>query len=99
MLAAAQGARVSSPWRNGLDGRTTPANNRVMTKEELIQKLNDLTDAEYATVAPFLEADLESADDLEALRKEVEAGRQSASTDPILEAVDVYARVRKSLSE
>jgi hypothetical protein len=70
-----------------------------MTKEDLIQKLQALPEDEFARVAPFLQADLEALDDLEALHQEVEAGRRSATTEPVLEAADVYARVRQALFE
>ncbi len=69
-----------------------------MTKEELIRKLKDLPDAQFAQVAPFLEADLDAVDDLAALHKEIEAGRRSAASEPTLEAASVYARVRQALS-
>ncbi len=70
-----------------------------MTKEDLIQKLRALPDDQFARVAPFLEADLEAVGDLAALHQEIEAGRRSATGEPILEAADVYARVRQALSE
>ena len=70
-----------------------------MTKEDLIQKLRALPDDQFARLAPFLEADLEAVDDLAALYREVDAGRQSATAEPVLEAADVYARVRQALSE
>lgn len=73
-------------------------NDRV-TKEGLIKKLKGLSRGEFAKVAPFIEADLEAADDLAALNKEIEAGRRSAMNQPILEARAVYARVRQALAK
>ncbi len=70
-----------------------------MTKEDLIQKLRALPDDQFAKLAPFLEADLEAVDDLAALHREVDAGRRSATAEPVLEVADVYARVRQALSE
>ena len=70
-----------------------------MTKEDLIKKLKGLSKDQFAKVAPFIEADIEAADDLAALHKEIEVGRQSATSQPILEAKDVYARVRQALSK
>jgi len=70
-----------------------------VTKEDLIKRLKGLSKEQFARVAPFIEADLEVADDLAALRNEIEAGRRSAATQPILEAKDVYARVRQALSK
>ena len=70
-----------------------------MTKEDLIQKLKALLEAEFARVAPFIEADLEVAGDLAAIHQEIAAGRESANTESILEAKDVYARVRQALTK
>jgi hypothetical protein len=73
--------------------------NKGVTKDDFIKRLKDLSEDHFAQVAPFLEADLEAADDLAALHREIEAGRKSAATQPILEANDVYARVRQALSK
>jgi hypothetical protein len=73
--------------------------NVVVTKEDLIKRLKGLSKGRFAKVAPFIEADLDAADDLAALHKEIEAGRHSAATQPTLEANDVYARVRQALSK
>jgi hypothetical protein len=70
-----------------------------MTREDLIRKLRSLTDEQFVGVAPFLEADLESVDELAALHGEIEAGRRSARTEPVLDAKDVYVRVRQALSK
>ena len=70
-----------------------------MTKEDLIKRLKELSDLRFSQVAPFIEADLDAVDDLAALHKEIEAGRRSAASDPILDAKDVYARVRQALSK
>ena len=70
-----------------------------MTREELIRKLQGLSEEEYKRIAPFLEADLESVEELEAIHREIAAGRRSAETEPILDAKDVYQRVRKALSK
>ena len=70
-----------------------------MTKEDLIKKLKGLSKGQFAKVAPFIEADIEAADDLAGLHKEIDAGRKSAATQPILEARDVYARVRQALAK
>lgn len=70
-----------------------------MTKEDLIKRLKGLSKGRFAKVAPFIEADLDAADDLAALHEEIEAGRHSAATQPILDAKYVYARVRQALSK
>ena len=71
----------------------------IVTKEDLIQKLKALPEVEFARIAPFIEADLEVAEDLGALHQEIAAGRRSAGTEPILDAKDVYARVRQALTK
>jgi hypothetical protein len=83
----------------GLAATRPGKDNGNVTKEDLIKKLKDLSEDHFARVAPFLEADLEAVDDLAILHQEIEAGRRSAAKEPILEAKDVYARVRQALSE
>lgn len=73
--------------------------NALVSREELIRKLQELPEEKLAAVLPFLEADLESVDELSALHREIEAGRRSARTEPILDAEQVYARVRQALSK
>ena len=51
-----------------------------MTKEDLIKKINELSDDRFEHVLPFLEADLDAAEDLGALHRAIEAGRRSAAT-------------------
>ena len=70
-----------------------------VTRDDLIKRLKGLSKEQFARVAPFIEADLDAADDLAAVHKEIEAGRRSAATQPILDAKDVYARVRQALSK
>jgi len=70
-----------------------------VTKEDLIRRLKGLSKGRFAEVAPFIEADLEAADDLAALRKEIRAGRRSAAAQPLLEAQAVYDRVRQALAK
>ena len=77
-----------------LESEPSSLDNVNVTKE-----LKGLSKGRFAKVAPFLEADLDAADDLTALHKEIEAGRHSAATQPILDAKDVYARVRQALSK
>jgi hypothetical protein len=70
-----------------------------VTKEDLIRRLQGLSDVRFSLVAPFIEADLDAVDDLSALHKEIEAGRRSAASEPVLDAKDVYAQVRQALSK
>ena len=82
-----------------LESRRSGADNGDVTKEDLIKRLKELSEDRFAQVAPFIEADLDAVEDLAALHREIEAGRRSAATQPILEAKDVYARVRQALSQ
>ena len=70
----------------------------MVTRDELLRKLSELPPERFEQVAPFIEADLAAADDLAGLHREIEAGRRSAASEPLLPAQDVYARVRKALS-
>jgi len=70
-----------------------------VTREDLIRKLKELPEADFARVAPFIEADLETTEDVAALQREIESGRPSARTEPILEAAEVYARIRHALAK
>lgn len=69
-----------------------------MTRKDLIRKLEALSEEEFARVVPFLEADVDAVGNLADLHQEIEAGRRSAATEPVLDAKDVYARVRRSVS-
>jgi 5,10-methylenetetrahydrofolate reductase len=82
-----------------LDSILLGLENIDVTKEDLIKRLKGLSKGRFAKVAPFIEADLDAADNLTALHKEIEAGRHSAATQPILDAKDVYTRVRQALSK
>ena len=81
-----------------LESDQSDLENGDVTKDDLIKRLKGLSKGQFAKVAPFIEADLDAADDLPSLHKEIEAGRRSAATQPILEGKDVYARVRQALS-
>ena len=70
-----------------------------MTREDLIRRLRALSEKQFARIAPFLQADVKAVDELVDLHREIKAGRRSAKTEPILEAKDVYNRVRQTLSE
>jgi hypothetical protein len=70
-----------------------------MTKSELIKRLESLTDDQFSAVAPYLEADLEAADDLPALISEVEAGRESRDAEPLLTTRQTLAKARQRLTK
>lgn len=84
--------------KSGLESTKLRLDNDDVTKEDLIKKLKGLSKGEFAKVAPLIEADLDAADDLTNLHREIRAGRRSARTQPILEARDVYSRVRRTCS-
>ena len=73
--------------------------NGSVAREELVQKLKALSAEQYTRIAPFLEADIESVDELAALHREIDSGRQSGAQEPTLESKDVYARARQALTE
>lgn len=68
-----------------------------MTRSQLIERIQALSEADLARVAPFLEADLDALVDLDGLREEVRKGRESASTQPLLEDEDVVQSVLRRL--
>lgn len=80
----------------GLESGQAGLENGEVTKEDLIKRLKGLSKVRFAKVAPFIEADLDVAGDLMDVRREIEAGRRSAATQPILQAKDVYARMRRT---
>ena len=70
-----------------------------MTRAQILERLGKLSDDQFARLAPFIEADLAALDDLDEIHAEIEAGRNSAATEPLLTADEVYQRARKSLKK
>jgi hypothetical protein len=70
-----------------------------VTRDELIARIRDLSDAEFEKIAPWLVADLASVDHLGDLKAEIEAGRESAKTEPPLDHKEVVARARRTLGK
>jgi hypothetical protein len=68
-----------------------------VSRPELIERINALSDDELARVAPYLEADLEALSDLDDLRAEVARGRASAQSEPLLDDADVVRAVHEHL--
>ncbi len=68
-----------------------------MTRSQLIDRIQALSEADLARVAPFLEADLDALVDLDDLREEVRKGRESARTQPLLEDDEVVQAVLRRL--
>ncbi len=69
-------------------------------RAELIERIKSLSDDEIQRVAPYIEADLDAVDDLDALHTEIAEGRKSAQTDPLLDddavAKSVDAHLKRS---
>ena len=68
-----------------------------MTRSHLIDRIQALSEADLARVAPFLEADLDAVADLDDLREEVRKGRESARSHPLLEDDDIVQAVLRRL--
>ena len=69
-----------------------------MTRIQLIERIQALSEADLARVAPFIEADLDAAADLDDLRDEVRRARESAATAPLLDDDTVVDAVQRRLS-
>lgn len=70
-----------------------------MTKADFMKRVEGLSEDQFAKVAPYLEADLDVLEELSGLLAEVEAGRQSRDTQPLLKTEEVMARVKKRLAK
>ena len=70
-----------------------------MSREDLIKRIEALSDDELRRVAPFLENDLDLLSDpaamvdLDAMAAEIRAGQESARTEPLLSNEEVFARL------
>ena len=69
----------------------------IVTRSQLIERIQALSEADLARVAPFLEADLDALVDLDDLREEVRKGRESARTQTLLEDDEVVQAVLRRL--
>ncbi len=68
-----------------------------MTREQLIERIQSLSDDDLARVAPYLEADLDVAADLDALLDEIRRGRLSTESEALVEHDEVLRRANDSL--
>jgi hypothetical protein len=68
-----------------------------MTRADVLQRIQGLTDSEFERVLPYLEADLDVANELPNLRGEIERGEESARTEPLLDHESVMAMGRARL--
>ena len=57
----------------------------LVTKSQLIERIQDLSDDELEQVGPYLEADLEALAPNRDLVVEIERGQVSARTEPLLD--------------
>ena len=77
---------------------------RLMTRTAVIQRIESLTDDEFERVAPYLQADLDAVDAVDAANRKIEdtyslqravtLGRQSARTEPLLDDDSVFVMAR-----
>ena len=68
-----------------------------MTRADVLQRIEHLTDSEFDRVAPYIEADLDAANALPDLRDEIARGEESARTEPLLDHETVMAMGRARL--
>ena len=68
-----------------------------MTREKLIERIRSLSDDDLARVAPYVSADLAAAADLDTLREEVRLGRESATSEALVEHDEVFRRAAATL--
>ncbi len=71
--------------------------NMAANRAELIERIKSLSDDEMERVAPYIEADLDAVDDLDALYAEIAEGRKSAQTEPLLDDDAVAKSVAEHL--
>ncbi len=68
-----------------------------MTRSQLIARIQSLSEADLARIAPYLQADLDAVADLEDVRAEVARGRSIAASEPLLDDEQVVESVRSRL--
>ncbi len=69
-----------------------------MTRKQLIDRIQALSEEDFARVAPFLEADLDSTPPPGRLLEEILLGRLSAKHEPLVEHDDLMRRVDDQLN-
>ncbi|MFO0756054.1 MAG: hypothetical protein U0359_06165 [Byssovorax sp.] len=68
-----------------------------MSRAAILRRIESLTDDELERVAPYLEADLETAKDLPDVMRAITLGPESARTEPLLDHETVMAMGRARL--
>jgi hypothetical protein len=69
-----------------------------MTKSQIIERIEALSDEDMARVAPYLEADLDALADADEVREEIRKGRASAATEALVDDDEVVETVLRQLS-
>ncbi len=69
-----------------------------MTRAELMERIDRMSDAEIDQVGPYLEADMDALDELGGLRREIELGRASAREEPLVDHAAVMSGALALLS-
>ena len=69
-----------------------------MTRNDLIHRIEQLSDDELRRVGPYLAADLDALGDLDELKAEVARGRESAHREPILDDDAVASEIERLLA-
>ena len=60
-----------------------------MTRAELIERIDRMSDDELDQVGPYLEADMDALDELDRVRGEIDLGRASARDEPLVDHATV----------
>ena len=69
----------------------------MMSRDDLVHRIEGLSEEELAEVGPYLTADLDVINELQDLTREVELGRQSARDEPLVDDDDVVQSVAERL--
>jgi hypothetical protein len=68
-----------------------------MTRNDLIDRIKNLSEEELRRVGPYLAADLDALEDLDELKAEVARGRESARQEPLLDDEAVASQIERLL--
>ena len=68
-----------------------------MTRADLIDRIEALSDDDLAEVGPYLSADLDVIPELDNLQNEVALGRQSAIAEPLVDDAEVVRTIAARL--
>jgi hypothetical protein len=70
----------------------------AVDRQALLRRIAALSEDEIERIGPYLEADLDTLIDLDALRDEIELGRASATREPLVGDDHAIAEVEALLS-